>query len=136
MPVKDALKTFRALSDPTRLRVVLLLMEQDLCVCELMFILKMEQSRVSHQLRILREAGLIEDVREGRWMIYRVAPGRRNVLEMFMGPPLEPKLRGSADTLRDVRRMNLCLRTGVRQKHEVKPQSTGRHNGRPGPREA
>ncbi len=63
--MKDILKVFKALSDATRLRLVLLLMERDLCVCELVFILKMEQSRISHQLRILRDADLVEDIRAG-----------------------------------------------------------------------
>jgi ArsR family transcriptional regulator len=63
--MKDTLKILKALADPTRLRIISLLLRRDLCVCELMFILKMEQSRISHQLRILRDADLVEDKREG-----------------------------------------------------------------------
>ncbi|MCK7478130.1 MAG: metalloregulator ArsR/SmtB family transcription factor [Candidatus Moduliflexus flocculans] len=73
--MKEIIKAFKALSEPTRLRIFLLLMERDLCVCELTFVLDMEQSRVSHQLRLLRDADLVEDKREGRWIIYGIPEG-------------------------------------------------------------
>jgi ArsR family transcriptional regulator len=117
MPVKDAIRTFKVLSDPTRLRIVLLLMERDLCVCELMFILKKEQSRLSHQLRALRHAGMVEDVREGRWIIYRITPAVRKTLETLSRTMFRQDLKESADVLRDVKRMDLCLREEIRLKH-------------------
>ncbi len=67
-------KLFRALADKTRLRIYLLLLQGELCVCELVAILKMEQSRISHSLRILKEAGLVDNYREGKWIIYSVNP--------------------------------------------------------------
>ena len=69
------LKLFAALSDETRLRIFLILSKGELCVCELTGILDMEQSRISHSLRILKEASLIERRREGKWIVYRTAPG-------------------------------------------------------------
>ena len=68
------LKIFSALSDETRLRIFLLLLRKELCVCELMSILNMEQSRVSHSLKELYNAQLIKNRREGRWKIYFVNP--------------------------------------------------------------
>jgi ArsR family transcriptional regulator len=115
--MKDAVRTFRALSEPTRLRIVLLLMRRDLCVCELMFILKMEQSRLSHQLRILRDAGLVKDVRQGRWIIYRVPAKARATLEALLAPTLKGEIRKSAGAALDVQRMDLCLREDIRFKH-------------------
>jgi len=67
-------KLFSALADETRLRIYLLLLKGELCVCELVDILNMEQSRISHSLRILREASLVDDRREGKWIIYSVNP--------------------------------------------------------------
>jgi ArsR family transcriptional regulator len=125
MPVKDAVRTFKVLSDPTRLRIVLLLMERDLCVCELMFILKKEQSRLSHQLKALRHAGMVEDVREGRWMIYRITPTARKTLETLSRTILRHDLKESADVLRDVKRMDLCLREKIRLKHGSRSQAAG-----------
>ena len=59
-----------ALADETRLRMYLLLTKNELCVCELMMIMNMEQSRISHTLRVLKEAGLVGSRREGKWIIY------------------------------------------------------------------
>ena len=72
--MKKVGKLFRALADETRLRIYLLLLKGELCVCELVDILNMEQSRISHSLRILREASLVDDRREGKWIIYSVNP--------------------------------------------------------------
>ncbi len=112
--MKELIRTFKALSDPTRLRAFRLLLERDLCVCELMFVLDMSQSRLSHQLRLLRDADLVEDRRDGRWIIYSVPPDVRKNLG-----PLVHRLagQGSADEkaiLRDLERLALCLRKDVR----------------------
>ena len=61
---------FRALSDPTRVRIVSLLAEAELCVCDLAAALGMEQSAVSHQLRTLRDMRLVRRRREGRQVFY------------------------------------------------------------------
>jgi DNA-binding transcriptional ArsR family regulator len=61
---------FRALSDPTRVRIVSLLSEAELCVCDLAAALDMSQSAVSHQLRTLRDLQLVRWRREGRQVFY------------------------------------------------------------------
>lgn len=61
---------FKALSDPTRLRIVSLLVETELCVCDLAAALGMEQSAVSHQLRTLRDMHLVRRRRDGRRIFY------------------------------------------------------------------
>ena len=61
---------FKALSDPTRLRIVSLLAETELCVCDLATALDMGQSAVSHQLRTLRDMRLVRWRREGRRIFY------------------------------------------------------------------
>ncbi len=60
----------QALSDETRLRILKLLAQRELCVCELEAVLGMTQSRVSTNLAILRNAGLVRDRRDGRWVFY------------------------------------------------------------------
>jgi ArsR family transcriptional regulator len=70
----DALqKVFKTFSDPTRVRVLALLEQEELAVQELMDALGMAQSRVSRHLAILREAGLLEDRRDGTYVFYRFA---------------------------------------------------------------
>jgi len=115
--MKDALKILRALADPTRLRIVSLLLRKDLCVCELMFILKMEQSRISHQLRILKDADLIEDKREGKWITYRISDKARPNLELLLGQLLKEQLRESEEVIRDTRNLEICIREDVRRRH-------------------
>ena len=72
--MERAVKIFSALSDETRIKIFLLLRDSELCVCELASILGMEQSRISHGLRVLREADLVANEREGKWIIYSVNP--------------------------------------------------------------
>jgi ubiquinone/menaquinone biosynthesis C-methylase UbiE len=64
-------KVFKTLSDPTRVRVLALLEQEELAVQELMEVLGMAQSRVSRHLAILREAGLLLDRRDGTYVFYR-----------------------------------------------------------------
>ena len=63
---------FKSLSDPTRLRIISLLAERELCVTDLVAMLEMEQSTISHQLRDMRNVGLVSFRREGRHVFYRL----------------------------------------------------------------
>ena len=75
----DALKYFKALSDETRIRLINILLRYELKVGELVSVLEMGQSRISRHLKILAEAGLVENLREGVWGFYHIArsgPGR------------------------------------------------------------
>ncbi|HHV16036.1 MAG TPA: winged helix-turn-helix transcriptional regulator [Gelria sp.] len=58
--------TFKALGEPTRLKILRLLAEQELCVCELEEILDMSQPRVSQHLKVLKQAGLVKERREAQ----------------------------------------------------------------------
>lgn len=69
----ELLDIFRALADPTRLRVVALLREMELAIGELAVVLEQSQPRVSRHVRILVEAGIIERRREGSWVFLRIA---------------------------------------------------------------
>lgn len=67
-------RLFQALSDETRLRVLELLSGGERCVCELQEAVGAAQSRLSFHLRVLREAGLVNDRKEGRWNYYSLRP--------------------------------------------------------------
>ena len=69
-----AVTLFHALSDETRLAILRMLRDGELCVCELQDQLDAAQSRLSFHLRVLREAGLVSDRREGRWSYYQIVP--------------------------------------------------------------
>ncbi len=70
--MKDLTNLFKVLADETRLRIINLLLEREMCVCELVEILGMFQPRISRHLNILRQAGLLYSWREGRWMHYAI----------------------------------------------------------------
>jgi len=70
--MKETVSLFKALGDPTRLRIVKLLGNGELCVCQLTAALQMGQSRISRHLAILKACGLIEDRRAGKWVHYRL----------------------------------------------------------------
>jgi DNA-binding transcriptional ArsR family regulator len=63
-------RTFQALSDPTRVRIISALSTAELCVCDLAAVLEMNQSTVSHQLRSLRDMRLVKTRKEGRTVYY------------------------------------------------------------------
>ncbi len=65
---------FKALSEETRLQMMALLLQRaELCVCDLMEVLEITQSKASRHLRYLANAGLLADRRDGLWVYYRVA---------------------------------------------------------------
>lgn len=64
----------RSLADPTRLRILILLLERELCVCELTQALSLPQPKISRHLGVLRESGLLLDRRSGLWIHYRIHP--------------------------------------------------------------
>lgn len=70
--MSDVVTIFKALADDTRVRVLNLLGRGELCVCEIAAALDMEQPRLSFHLRILKEAGVIVDRRQERWILYRL----------------------------------------------------------------
>jgi ArsR family transcriptional regulator len=70
--MSDIVTTFKALADDTRVRVLKLLGGGEFCVCEIAFALGLEQPRLSFHLRILKEAGIILDRRQERWVLYRL----------------------------------------------------------------
>jgi ArsR family transcriptional regulator, arsenate/arsenite/antimonite-responsive transcriptional repressor len=124
--MKDVVAIFKALADPTRLRITMLLRKRELCVCELMFILGMEQSRVSRHMRVLREAGLAVDVRDGRWIIYRVPEEARALLEGLVSGALRERIELSREAAGDVEKLEACLQQNIRGcVCESRPQEEG-----------
>ena len=65
-------KTFKALSDESRLRILgIILRSEELCVCDIEYVMGFTQTKVSRHLAYLKNAGLVEDRRQGLWMLYR-----------------------------------------------------------------
>ena len=77
---------FKALADPTRVAIVnRLAAAPEVCVCDFVAALDVAQPPVSHHLRILREAGLVESSRRGTWAYYRLVPDAVGALREALG---------------------------------------------------
>ena len=79
-----ARRWFGALSDETRLRLIALLGNGEQCVCDLTDALQAAQSRLSFHLKVLKDAGLVTDRRDGRWVYYSLEPGALEELAEFV----------------------------------------------------
>lgn len=90
--MSEPLAFFRAMADETRWRIVRLVADRALCVCELADILEMPQSSVSSHVQIIRKAGMLESETCGKWTYFRIARGHlpllRAVLKNFPGSGL------------------------------------------------
>lgn len=75
LPLRHLLQITKALSDEQRVRILMLLEEGELCVCQLIELLGLAPSTVSKHLSILRMAGLLDCRKDGRWAYYRLAEG-------------------------------------------------------------
>jgi len=83
--VKTQSRLFKALSDTTRLKILMLLNIREMCVCEIMVALDLTQPTASHHLGILEAVGIIKDRREGKWVFYSLKDKRVvNLMRVFM----------------------------------------------------
>jgi ArsR family transcriptional regulator, arsenate/arsenite/antimonite-responsive transcriptional repressor len=96
--VEAALRLFRALGDETRLRLLEQLHGGEQCVCDLTDELEASQSRLSFHLKTLKDAGLVTDRREGRWVYYSINREAFQVLDRVLA-----ELKPSALSLRSAR---------------------------------
>jgi ArsR family transcriptional regulator len=96
----QAQRWFHALSDETRLRLLELLRDGEQCVCDLTDALDAAQSRLSFHLKTLKDAGLVTDRKQGRWVYYALNP---------------EALEGLAEFVSDLRAMPSGLRLAPRR---------------------
>ncbi len=85
----DLARMFKALADPVRLRLLSIVASHpggEACVCDLSSAFDLTQPTISHHLRVLREAGLLECERRGTWVYYRVVPTALAQLAAVLGP--------------------------------------------------
>ena len=88
------LQLLQALAEPTRFNILRRLHKGERCVCELTDALDAAQSRLSFHLKVLKDAGLVTDRREGRWMYYTINPdGLHKSEEVIQALAPDPSLR-------------------------------------------
>ena len=112
--MREVSRLLGALADPTRLRLIRLLLQGELCVCELVDALQMPQYKVSRHLRRLRATRIVEARRDGRWMHYRIGRrGEPNGLRTDLLKVLDDHLAKRPEIMRDDDR--LSRRLGLRR---------------------
>ncbi len=83
--MKQFVRALKALSDDTRLKIFKLIVDKpDICVCEIMEVLRMTQTRVSRNLAILKNAELVEPRRDGHWIHYSIIKSNPSTVEIIM----------------------------------------------------
>ena len=80
----ELLPVLQALADENRMRIVGALRDGERCVCVLQDLVGVSQSLLSHHLRVLRDAGVVTDRKEGRWVHYSLVPATLEGLEDFL----------------------------------------------------
>src|SRR5918912_3497695 len=122
---EDELLFFRALADRTRLRLLNLMGDDEVCVCYFVEVLQMNQPKISRHLAYLRRAGLVGARREGKWMHYRaVAPPDEHAAHIFS--EVRAWLARDRDMRRDrerLRQVCCALRPPVQLQHAPRPAS-------------
>jgi len=105
----DALTTvYAALADPTRLRILSLLSEDEICVCHIHASLDVPQPTASRHLAYLRKSGLVETRRDGIWMHYRLAPIDNPVIAAVVKAALHA-LTHTTIRVKDEKRLHVAL---------------------------
>jgi ArsR family transcriptional regulator len=116
--MNDILNIFKALSDETRLRIVKLLEHGELCVCDIVAALDMIQPKVSFHLGVLKDAGLIKDRKQGKWIHYSIDDS--DMFRRFLLLSTFEKI--SAESIKkDSKRLTDFLRSKAEKSNVVSP---------------
>ncbi|HUF35541.1 MAG TPA: metalloregulator ArsR/SmtB family transcription factor [Gemmatimonadales bacterium] len=107
---------FQALSDETRLAILDLLRGGERCVCDLQDLLDAAQSRLSFHLKVLRNAGLVRDRREGRWAYYTLNPDRAADIEAYARELASPRRGAGAPVLHQLGKGTRATRRALKSR--------------------
>ncbi|NLA75965.1 MAG: winged helix-turn-helix transcriptional regulator [Deltaproteobacteria bacterium] len=114
--MKDFLKVMKALSDPSRVKIVKMLQHKKMCVCELQEALQIAQPSASKHLKILEGAGLVEGIKNGLWVDYSLADGSESPYAANLIGNLKHWLKDDKEIetiikkLPEIRREDICSR--------------------------
>ena len=112
--MEKLVKIFKALGDKNRLRIVKMLQQKSLCVCEITAILGLATSTVSKHLSILKEAEIIGDVKDGKWVDYYLNTNAKNIFIRGLLPLItnwlndDEKVKSDLEKMKNIDRFDLC----------------------------
>jgi DNA-binding transcriptional ArsR family regulator len=79
--MEKIVEIMKAASDPTRIRILMALQKQELCVCQITALLELAPSTISKHMSILKHAGFLKSRKEGKWIYYRINNTAANIVE-------------------------------------------------------
>jgi len=110
--MKDFVRAAQALSDETRLRIVNLIMSRECCVCEVMQALAVSQTRASRNLKILYDAGFLEQRNDGLYTLYSMKEPAADDFHLDLLEAARKKLKDIAGAREDLERLQSAQRVG------------------------
>jgi ArsR family transcriptional regulator, arsenate/arsenite/antimonite-responsive transcriptional repressor len=106
--MREFLLVLKALANPARARIIKLLEEGELCVCDIIIVIGLKQSTISKHLNILKNAGLVDDRKDGTWAYYRLSKDRINEYNVFMNTMMKKCLNEDDSVKKDKIKMITC----------------------------
>ncbi len=111
--MKDFIRVMKALSDPNRVKVVKMLQQKEMCVCEIRFALGLAQPTISKHLKVLEDAGLVQSKKDGLWVNYSLSRGASPYASTLLGNLKhwfqdEPDITRLVKILPVIRREEIC----------------------------
>ena len=128
VPGPTVADAFQALSDETRLAVLEMLRDGERCVCDLQAALDAAQSRLSFHLKVLKDAGLVTDRKEGRWSYYALNAERFAELEAIMSAFANAPVSGQSSLHSLTRAARRPAAAGVRAAASSASRSAGKRD--------
>jgi ArsR family transcriptional regulator, arsenate/arsenite/antimonite-responsive transcriptional repressor len=111
----DFMAVTKALSDENRVRLLLALQKQELCLCQLIEFVKLAPSTVSKHMSILRAAHLVDARKDGRWMYYRLAGDKSSPIVQNVIEWVRESLADDPQIIGDAKRLQQILKMDVRK---------------------
>jgi ArsR family transcriptional regulator len=122
--MRQTIRTFKALSDETRLRILNILLERECCVCEVMQALDISQTRASRNLTALYEAGFLKLRKDGLWSLYSIDRDDMNEYVADAVRAATKALEGNKTLKQDRERLRKAVRVGPSCAEKMRGQKT------------
>jgi len=110
--MRETIRTFKALSDETRLRILNILLEKECCVCEVIQALDISQTRASRNLAALYDAGFLKLRKDGLWSLYSIDRDEMNEHLVDLVQAVTKALKGNKTLEQDRERLRKAVRVG------------------------
>lgn len=114
--MRELVRISKALSDETRARMLKLLLEKDVCVCEMQMVFNLSQSQISRNLKVLTDAGLLKRWREGKSVVYVANRDTNNIFCQAILDALADSFNEDNRVSEDRQKLEQATKSGLRQK--------------------